>query len=130
MWAQQSNEPASNIGMNVTGWVPTSYQNFVASLPYNGTQLSGTSQDNFDFWRYSVTEAGVDAVCDRVAHRRGARRFRPRRERGVRILHLPQRRGGRPVPQHPHLGVAGPLRLGFRRRRASASVIPGGVVAL
>jgi len=55
VWAQQSNEPASNIGMNVTGWVPTSYQNFVASLPYNGTQLSGTSQDNFDFWRYSVT---------------------------------------------------------------------------
>lgn len=68
VWTQQSNEPASNFNMNVTGWVPTSYQNFVQSgfyqgpnqqtvypYAYNGTQLSGTSQTNFDFWRYSVT---------------------------------------------------------------------------
>ena len=67
VWAQQFNEPASNFNMNVTGWVPTSYQNFVQSgfyqggnqqtvYPYafSGTQVSGTSQTNFDFWRFSV----------------------------------------------------------------------------
>ena len=68
VWAQQFNEPASNINMNVTGWVPASYQDFVqygsyqdanqqTVYPYafNGTELSGTSQTNFDFWRFSVT---------------------------------------------------------------------------
>ena len=68
VWAQQFNEPASNINMNVTGWVPASYSDFVQygsylnanqqtvyPYAYNGTQLSGTSQTNFDFWRYNVT---------------------------------------------------------------------------
>ena len=68
VWAQQFNEPASNINMNVTGWVPASYSDFVqygsylnanqqTVYPYafNGTQLSGSSQTNFDFWRYSVS---------------------------------------------------------------------------
>lgn len=68
VWAQQFNEPASNINMNVTGWVPSSYSEFVqfgsyqdanqeTVYPYafNGTELSGTSQTNFDFWRFSVT---------------------------------------------------------------------------
>jgi hypothetical protein len=68
VWAQQFNEPAANINMNVTGWVPASYSDFVQygsylnanqqtvyPYAYNGTQLSGTSQTNFDFWRFNVT---------------------------------------------------------------------------
>lgn len=54
VWAAQSFQPPSNINMNTVGWVPTSYQNFVTAYPYNGTQVSGTSQDNYDFWRFNV----------------------------------------------------------------------------
>ncbi|GJF09176.1 hypothetical protein NGTWS1803_13960 [Mycolicibacterium cyprinidarum] len=66
VWAQQSNQPASNIHMNNAGWVPTSYQDFVQygpnTLPnkqviypyaYNGNEYS-TTQNNFDFWRDEV----------------------------------------------------------------------------
>ena len=61
VWAQQSTEPADNINMNSTGWVPASYQNFVqygssgTTYPYayNGTQLS--SEGNFAFWKSSVS---------------------------------------------------------------------------
>lgn len=60
VWTQQSFEPASNINMNTTGWVPTSYQNFVQGTvtnytnPYyfNGTLYSSTG--NFNFWKNSV----------------------------------------------------------------------------
>ena len=37
VWTQQSFEPASNINMNTTGWVPTSYQNFVQGTVTNYT---------------------------------------------------------------------------------------------
>lgn len=60
VWTQQSFEPASNINMNTTGWVPTSYQNFVQGTVakytnpyyYNGTLYSATG--NFNFWKNSV----------------------------------------------------------------------------
>lgn len=61
VWAQQSTEPADNINMNNSGWVPVSYQDFVqfgsstTSYPYayNGTQYSASG--NFAFWTDSVT---------------------------------------------------------------------------
>ncbi len=61
VWAQQSTEPADNINMNTSGWVPVSYQDFVqygssgTTYPYayNGTQLS--SEGNFAFWKSSVS---------------------------------------------------------------------------
>ncbi len=67
VWTQQSFEPPSNVNMNQTGWVPTSYQNFVqygsyvpkgqqtAVYPYaqDGTQYS--KNGNFNFWKYEVT---------------------------------------------------------------------------
>ena len=61
VWAQQSTEPADNINMDSSGWVPASYQNFVqygattTSSPYayNGTQLSAVG--NFAFWKDSVS---------------------------------------------------------------------------
>ena len=60
VWTQQSFEPSSNINMNTTGWVPTSYQNFVQGTVtnytnpyyYNGTLYSATG--NFNFWKDSV----------------------------------------------------------------------------
>ncbi len=82
VWTAQSGQPASNINMNTTGWVPASYQNFVQygsyldtdqqtvyPYAYNGTQLSSpptppnppdaSAQDNFDFWRYQVDAPGA-----------------------------------------------------------------------
>ncbi|MCX2929770.1 pentapeptide repeat-containing protein [Mycobacterium sp. CVI_P3] len=64
VWTQQSTEPASNINMNNTGWVPASYQDFVqygsvaGSYPYayNGTQYS--TDGNFTFWKTSVSGPG------------------------------------------------------------------------
>jgi hypothetical protein len=61
VWAQQSTEPSTNINMNNSGWVPTSYQEFVqyaataSSSPYayNGTQYS--AEGNFAFWMNSVS---------------------------------------------------------------------------
>ncbi len=67
VWAQQSTEPAANVNMNETGWVPSSYQNFVQYgsyvskvtkkivYPYaqNGTQYAAGG--NFDFWKNSVS---------------------------------------------------------------------------
>jgi hypothetical protein len=67
VWAQQSTEPASNVNMNETGWVPSSYQNFVQYgsyvskvtkkivYPYaqNGTQYGAGG--NFNFWKNSVS---------------------------------------------------------------------------
>jgi hypothetical protein len=60
VWAQQSGQVPPNQNMNQSGWVPTSYQNFVqygasgTTYPYawNGTQYSATG--NFDFWMNSV----------------------------------------------------------------------------
>ncbi len=60
VWSQQSTEPAANVNMNVTGWVPTSYQDFVQyggpqTYPYaqDGTQYS--PEGNFTFWKNAVT---------------------------------------------------------------------------
>lgn len=67
VWTQQSFEPPANVNMNQTGWVPTSYQNFVQYgsyvpkgqqtpvYPYaqDGTQYSKSG--NFNFWKYEVT---------------------------------------------------------------------------
>lgn len=81
VWTAQANEPASNVNMNVTGWVPASYQNFIQygayqdttgqtvyPYAYSGTQLSrppvppnppdNPAQSNFDFWRYQVSAPG------------------------------------------------------------------------
>ncbi len=60
VWAQQFNEPTTNYYMNNSGWVPTSYQNFVSApitgqtnpYSYNGTLYSSTG--NFNFWKDSV----------------------------------------------------------------------------
>ena len=82
VWTAQSAELPSNINMNVTGWVPASYQNFVQygayqdtkgqtvyPYAYNGTQLSqppvppnppdSSAQSNFDFWRDQVSAPGA-----------------------------------------------------------------------
>ncbi len=66
VWAQQSSEPAANVNMNMTGWVPASYQNFVQygysaaqpSYPYaqDGTQYS--PKGNFTFWKDAVSAPG------------------------------------------------------------------------
>jgi len=81
VWTAQSNEPESNFTMDVTGWVPASYSNFVTygsyvatdnstvnPYAYNGTELTKpptapkpqdpTAQTNFDFWRNSVAAPG------------------------------------------------------------------------
>ena len=67
VWTQQSFEPASNINMNNTGWVPVSYQDFVQFGSYPGAAAGSTvypyAQDgtqysaggNFDFWKYQVS---------------------------------------------------------------------------
>ena len=96
VWAQQSTEPADNINMNSTGWVPASYQDFVqygstaASYPYayNGTQYS--MDGNFSFWKSSVAGPDVHALPHCFAHRRGARWVPRRREWGLRLLYLSQ----------------------------------------
>lgn len=67
VWSQQSYEPASNVNMNQTGWVPTSYQNFVQYGSYT-TRLRGrtvypyaqdgkqySANGNFNFWKDEVT---------------------------------------------------------------------------
>ena len=67
VWTQQSFEPASNVNMNNTGWVPVSYQNFVQFGSYPATGSGSTvypyAQDgteysadgNFNFWKYRVS---------------------------------------------------------------------------
>ncbi len=65
VWAQQFSEPAGNVNMNNTGWVPASYQDFVQydggpqSYPYaqDGTQYSPAG--NFTFWKNEVTAPGA-----------------------------------------------------------------------
>ncbi|MCH9731099.1 MAG: hypothetical protein K0U84_15725 [Actinomycetia bacterium] len=70
VWAEQENQPASNVNMNQVGWVPTSYQDFVqygshsgaggaTIYPYaqNGTEYS--SDGNFNFWKNEVTAPGA-----------------------------------------------------------------------
>ena len=55
VWSEQSFQVPPNVDMSASGWVPTSYQNFVTAYPYNGSQVSGSAtQDNYDFWRFSV----------------------------------------------------------------------------
>lgn len=77
VWTAQSLEPESNWNMNNTGWVPSSYQNFVQySVPafppcnsgcestdypyaFNGSGVSGSATEtNFDFWKNEVTLPG------------------------------------------------------------------------
>lgn len=69
VWAAQFGQPPSNINMNNTGWVPTSYQNFVqyGSYAFNGTGVScpaasctvkPSTPTNFNFWKYQVTAPG------------------------------------------------------------------------
>jgi hypothetical protein len=67
VWTQQLFEPASNVNMNNTGWVPASYQNFVqfgsqpatgsgsTVYPYaqDGTEYS--AEGNFKFWKIGVS---------------------------------------------------------------------------
>ncbi len=73
VWTAQSQQPPANIHMNKSGWVPTSYQDFVQYGPtssedpeagstaypyaYNGHEYSST-KNNFDFWRYEVAAPG------------------------------------------------------------------------
>ncbi|MDQ1320505.1 MAG: hypothetical protein QG655_1748 [Actinomycetota bacterium] len=81
VWTAQSLEPTSNFTMNVTGWVPASYSNFVQygsytdtnsqtvyPYAYNGTELTKpptapnpqdpNAQSNFDFWKDQVSAPG------------------------------------------------------------------------
>ena len=67
VWTQQSFEPAENINMNNTGWVPVSYQDFVQFGSYPSKDAQSTvypyAQDgtaystigNFNFWKFQVT---------------------------------------------------------------------------
>lgn len=73
VWTAQSQQPPANIHMNKSGWVPTSYQDFVQYGPitsedpeagstvypyaYTGHEYS-SSKTNFDFWRYEVAAPG------------------------------------------------------------------------
>lgn len=81
VWAQQSHELPDNINMDVYGWVPASYSNFVQygsyvdtasqtvyPYAYNGTELtdppvppapqSTTAETNFNFWKNEATAPG------------------------------------------------------------------------
>lgn len=65
VWAQQSSEPAANVNMNQSGWVPTSYQNFVqygsyssrgrTVYPYAQDGKQYSARGNFNFWKDEVT---------------------------------------------------------------------------
>ena len=81
VWTAQSTEPAANFLLEQTGWIPSSYSDFVKygaymasnqqmvyPYAYNGTELTKppvspnpqdpNAQDNFDFWRYQKTAPG------------------------------------------------------------------------
>ncbi len=64
VWTAQSLEPSGNENMDNSGWVPTSYQDFVKydesggiyPYAYDGTKYSASTSfdNNFDFWKHSV----------------------------------------------------------------------------
>ncbi len=49
------NKAWTSNSFGMSGYAPNSYQNFVKQLPFNGKQLFGKKDNNFDGWRYLDT---------------------------------------------------------------------------